>query len=179
MIIGLSGKIGSGKSTVAAQVAQFLGYQVKSFGVPVKEETSDYFDFPMAFTLTQEGKLVEISTPKVLDQFGRPKQVRELLQWYGTDFRRAEDPDYWVNKLIGQGNCVVDDVRFPNEAKFVLEFGYLFRVEHYEAQSHTHESECALDNWKAWSAAPYRPQHGKLSHVSLDILNRLQIAEIF
>jgi len=176
MIIGLSGKIGCGKSTVAHQLAQFLSIPVQSFGYAVKEETSDYFGFQIAHTFTQTGKLKLIDTPRVMEHFGRPMQVRELLQWYGTDFRRAENPNYWTDKLLDCGNCIIDDVRFPNEAHFVLEHGYLFRIEHFEECSCDHESECALDNWKAWSSKPYRPAKGKLPYVTLDILNYLGFA---
>lgn len=48
--------------------------------------------------------------------------AREVMQWWGTDVFRAMDEDFWVNKLkydrnMGyDGDCYIDDVRFPNEA---------------------------------------------------------------
>ena len=58
--------------------------------------------------------------------------VRWILQHYGTEYRRAQDPDYWVNKVEetiwgfhGEQIVVVTDVRFANEADLIRELGGL------------------------------------------------------
>jgi hypothetical protein len=61
----------------------------------------------------------------------KPPLMRALLQNYGTEVRRRDNPNYWVNRwkaraqhLIEQGqNVVVDDVRFLNEANAVMALG--------------------------------------------------------
>jgi hypothetical protein len=46
---------------------------------------------------------------------------RVLLQWYGTEYRRAANQDYWSDKGMaraaesGADLVIFDDVRFPNE----------------------------------------------------------------
>lgn len=45
----------------------------------------------------------------------------KLLQWWGSEFRRKQDPDYWTKKLFASipnnlDIALITDVRFPNEA---------------------------------------------------------------
>lgn len=88
----------------------------------------------------------------------------KLLQWWGTEYRRAQDPDYWVKKTFANIPKNVDivlitDVRFPNEADAVKQWGgYTINVQRlrddgqpfYASDRPTdHISETALDgyNW--------------------------------
>lgn len=53
-----------------------------------------------------------------------------LLQWWGTEYRRAQDPNYWVKKFVSQvkdfpGVVIAQDVRFTNEAQTIKELGGL------------------------------------------------------
>ncbi len=63
---------------------------------------------------------------------------RALLQWYGTDYRRAQDEDYWVKdglrrvndtadnlRYVGDILIVITDVRFANEAVAIRDAGGL------------------------------------------------------
>ena len=50
----------------------------------------------------------------------------KLLQWWGTEYRRNQNPDYWIEQarkaFTGFGGIgMITDVRFKNEAKFVKE----------------------------------------------------------
>jgi hypothetical protein len=89
----------------------------------------------------------------------------KLLQWWGTEFRRAQDPDYWVKKLFASiptntDIALVSDVRFPNEADSITQRGGYnvnvtrIRNDGYSYQSEdrspSHPSEIALDayNWQ-------------------------------
>jgi hypothetical protein len=52
----------------------------------------------------------------------------KILQWWGTEFRRAQNPNYWVDKfkesVVGfKGVVIAADTRFMNEAIAVLELG--------------------------------------------------------
>jgi hypothetical protein len=85
-----------------------------------------------------------------------------LLQWWGTDYRRAQDTDYWVKKLFQSIPVITDialisDVRFPNEAEGIKQRGgYNVNVQRLNADGSVyvsedrpadHPSETALDNW--------------------------------
>lgn len=89
-----------------------------------------------------------------------------ILQWYGTDVARKQDPDVWVKALhtrISRENpeiAIVTDVRFPNEAAYIKEnAGYLVEVRRYNEDGSqfldkdrdpNHPSETALDEYDGW-----------------------------
>ncbi|EGQ61488.1 hypothetical protein GGI1_06977, partial [Acidithiobacillus sp. GGI-221] len=60
---------------------------------------------------------------------GIPYSPRQILQWWGTDYRRAQRDSYWIDKvrdrlmLTPNTHWVITDVRFQNEADLVQEFG--------------------------------------------------------
>lgn len=79
---------------------------------------------------------------------------RILLQWWGSEFRRAQDPDYWVKKLMQQiANdnpevALVRDLRFINEFDAIHEAGgYTVKVvrQGFVSDVYPHCSETALD----------------------------------
>jgi hypothetical protein len=77
---------------------------------------------------------------------------RSLLQFWGAEYRRAQDPDYWVRQLANtielekpQIACI-SDMRFPNEMAFVLQYGETVRVDRAGLPPSTHASETALQD---------------------------------
>jgi len=79
---------------------------------------------------------------------------RTLLQFWGTEFRRAQDPDYWVKKTLAQIEldnpevALIGDLRFPNEVEGIRAAGgYVVRVDRvgYVSDVPEHISEKALD----------------------------------
>lgn len=68
---------------------------------------------------------------------GMPLSPRQVLQWWGTEFRRAQDPDYWLKQttawLNKQRNTLYPEhapqffvnttVRFPNEQEWIHAHG--------------------------------------------------------
>jgi hypothetical protein len=112
-LVAISGKMHSGKTYVADLLNRELGYRRLSFAQPLKDDVRE-----MGFT----------------EQEIREKEpwMRELLQVYGQA-RRAQDVDYWVNRMIArlraeyhldqttlfsydEARIVIDDLRFENEA---------------------------------------------------------------
>lgn len=81
----------------------------------------------------------------------KPPLFRALLQNYGTEVRRADNPDYWVNEWKVTANLhprvICDDVRFLNEAQAVKDMGGLvIRIERYDMESaDQHSSETEMD----------------------------------
>jgi cytidylate kinase len=91
-IIGLSGKIGVGKTTIALHITNLLkGWQIMSFADLIKQEAAREYGFDPALAYSKAGKETVI---KLSD--GSRKTVRELLQYYGTDVVRAGDRDRWI-----------------------------------------------------------------------------------
>jgi len=127
---------------------------------------SAWFDmeFPSTKFMLEVG---EISNPSSLDNCPLWKaSFRSLLQWWGTEYRRKQDDQYWVNKAIekckpnlfqggGSPLYVIDDLRFENEATALLSAGaILVRVERTNNPNSIsnpwHESETGLDSWLEW-----------------------------
>ena len=95
----------------------------------------------------------------------RISSYREILQIIGTGARNYGDIDIWVNALFGCNNekitnylgnnkgavWIIDDLRFPNEAKRIKECnGILIRVEREKHQPNEHTIENSLNDWKDW-----------------------------
>ncbi len=98
------------------------------------------------------------TTEEVIEHLKLNKaDYRGLLQWWGTEYRRKQDPDYWVKqlaksilKLEGEKRFVyVNDCRFLNEANFILQAGAsIWRVVRWqEGEPDLHPSETELDSF--------------------------------
>jgi nucleoside-triphosphatase THEP1 len=62
VIIGISGKLGVGKSTIARHiVASLENWQIAAFADLLKQETAKRFDFDVRLTYTPQGKETVIS----------------------------------------------------------------------------------------------------------------------
>lgn len=166
MIIGISGKAGSGKDTAAKMLEvlyanpdisyedfanrrykNFADIQVVHFADTLKEIAQVLFRIGEWETDTQEGKKTTINW------IG--KTVRELLQGIGQGLRDAIDFDLWVKILFanteGWSNYIIADVRYPNEVKAIKERnGILLRIDRESAGAGNHSSETALDDYKEW-----------------------------
>lgn len=193
-LIGISAKMGCGKTHLTGHLIALLGNDWKrvSLGDSVKEEAAETFKFPLDWCYSQSGKntIVSVDHP---DAPSKKMTVRAILQWWGTDVRRAEQEDYWVIKglekiinLFNQGfNVIVDDIRFPDELAMISDSGgknvRINAYPEYEPNPATkdHPSETALDNlsgndWyliispaygKLKVAADYVYQHLKENHI--------------
>jgi len=187
MVLGISGKIHTGKTALSELVTDMLtdyGISVArvSFGSLLKEEASKRFGFPIQYCYCAAGKERVIFHPDLPSQ---SMTVREILQWWGTDVRRAENPAYWVHAMemhrfmIDADVIIIDDVRFPNEADWVLhsQGGMLVRLFPYDGwipgPYAEHVSETALDRYKF--STTIAPEYGELPYEA-DIL-QAQIRE--
>lgn len=169
IVLGISAKVGCGKTTVARNVQGHFRYpKITSFAAALKEECSDFFGFSHILCNTQEGKLtpVKVAIPvTVNEEIFLPAgtyTVRELLQWYGTGYKRKIDELYWINKLVDfvhehrsmHDIIIVDDVRFRNEAVAISNIGgFLIRINPYPGYTYphaNHSSETELDDYAYW-----------------------------
>lgn len=123
-LLGFTGKIKAGKTTIARLLEKKHGFVVKSYATPLKEALVQLTGLPMEYFT--DGKFKE----EVLD-FG--KSPRELMQLMGTEFvRNMVYEDFWIWRM-GQElyqtssdyNIVIDDCRFPNEVELIRKMGGL------------------------------------------------------
>jgi adenylate kinase family enzyme len=57
------------------------------------------------------------------------RSPRQIMQWWGTEYRRSQDPSYWLksmgraiaNMSMFSNRIVITDTRFDNEAEFLKE----------------------------------------------------------
>lgn len=121
-LLGLCGHAGAGKDYVYAWLKE--------------RRTEPTFRVAFADGVRDEvTKLLGLADPG--KTFTKPysKEVRFVLQQWGTDLRRAEDADYWVKYGLGVSSeiemeyagepvlIVFTDVRFENEAAAIRENG--------------------------------------------------------
>ncbi len=168
MIIGISAKIGCGKTTLTNMfLKKYPKYIKKSFANILKEECAYRYDYSGEWNYTEDGKAQIVNHKKL------PREnmtVRDILQWHGTDFRRKQDPDYWMKRMdllfLYPLFIIIDDCRFKNEADFVKKrSGRMIRINPYRewipGKYAKHKSETDLDEYKRFDLI-LTPKFGKL-----------------
>lgn len=121
IVIGLTGKAGSGKDTVADHLVKTYGFTKLSFASDLKDMLNTLDPY-----LGDGIRLSEVRQDAGRDSESVLKshfpEYRRLLQTLGTECIRERDPVFWINRLLTQveaaeGNVVVTDCRFPNEVE--------------------------------------------------------------
>ena len=142
LFIGISGKMGTGKSTIS--------HMLKA-----------------AFQDTGKVDIVSIASPlykaqsMLYTEYGLTvsgEKDRDLLITLGK-WGRDKNPDFWVEQfaksVIGSDSEIIicDDIRFKNEVAFFEERGFLFRLEgsqrgdNLDLSKASDPTECALDDY--------------------------------
>lgn len=130
MIVGISGFIGCGKSTVADQLTNNYGFRKDSFAASLKDACAVLFDWPRYLI---EGDTKESREWREQTDIWWSNKLnipnfspRLALQLIGTDaLRNHFNPDIWfltVENRIHKNpeqNVVIADVRFQNEIQFI------------------------------------------------------------
>lgn len=124
-IIGLTGKAGSGKDSVADVLIGTFGFTRESFASDLKQAVLD-LDPYVRMDGTRMVRLSEIVDAYGMDDAKRRfPEVRRLLQVFGTEVIRNRDEDFWINSLQNRvlhrtsRHIVITDVRFDNEAQWI------------------------------------------------------------
>lgn len=188
MIIGFAGKAASGKTTAAHHLAPLLDREslIIPMAMVLRDEVETFLRaigageyVPLVYGC-QDDKLrvFYIDEGKALQQCpqwrsfvndhadiqDRPGQtaltVRRILQWWGTEYRRAQEPDYWTKawecKVAGYDlekvHILVDDVRFMNELQTLRRMdARIVKIERPGmAAAGNHASETSLDDYRDW-----------------------------
>ena len=181
MVIGLSGKIRSGKSRVAKIFKEVLEEngktcEVKSFASPIYEIVSKLYRTNIKEIQKDKRDNVPIYIHTRKSNSGLIlSNYREILQMIGTTARDCGDENVWVNSLFGCENekimneftwatdyWIIDDVRFPNEAQRILDCnGKLIRINRPDADDNKHIIENSLNDWDKWDLVIENNQKSK------------------
>lgn len=140
LFIGISGKMGTGKSTITNLLLKALPKAGKgSMASPIYKAQDMLYS---EYGLTLEGD-----------------KDRDLLIAIGI-WGRNKNPDFWLEQFVKVSVeseyeiIICDDVRFPNEADLFSKHGLLFRIEGEQRGDNVDHSradnitETALDDYK-------------------------------
>lgn len=188
MIIGFAGKAASGKTTAAKRMekaldentriipmAMVLRDEVEAFlrrvgadeylplvyGCQEDKVRTFYIDQERALNQCQKWGSFLAAHQEIQDRPGQTAvTIRRILQWWGTEYRRTQNPDYWTEawaKKISRYDLehtpiLIDDVRFINELNCIKEQGGLIvKIERPGFDgANNHASETALDDYRDW-----------------------------
>ena len=174
-IIGINGKIGSGKDTVANIIKELspeYGWENKKFAGKLKTIASILTGIPV-----EKFEIQQFKTTKLGKEWGE-MTVRDLLQKLGTEAMRDNlHEDVWINSLWADyksyagypiygttennervflkyaslyPNWIITDTRFVNEADSIKQRnGILIRIKRDSGNTvgNSHPSETALDDY--------------------------------
>ena len=156
LIIGIHGKIGSGKDTVAREIVKaFPEYNFRrvSFGYNVKKIVSILTGIDMRTILSRKIKTFYLESWNMT--------VGEMFQQVGTNaLRDVLNKDTWIfslfNSIKDGENIIITDVRFLNEANSIINRGGFLikitgdpkKVNKNDTRDLEHKSETELDNFK-------------------------------
>lgn len=137
-LIGINGKAGSGKDTIATYIHEhYLNCWGEAFATPLKEAGAAAFGIPL-------DRFNDPEIKELPDPFWKVSP-RKIAQFLGTEMFRTYisqlvpqlvPQSFWVARLCGKINgeiteviyeagetIVITDVRFRNEAEFILDNG--------------------------------------------------------
>jgi hypothetical protein len=154
LLIGLCGRAGAGKSTVA----RYLEDEFAFVDVALAEPILDMIGALFAHAGVDGAWMVERSLKEQPTVLGH--SYRRLAQTLGTEWGRQQlGPDFWLQVAslrlarphLATENIVVSDIRFPNEAAWLQQRGgVLVRVvRDITPQVARHTSEAHADSLPA------------------------------
>lgn len=145
-IVGVSGKIGSGKDYLTGKLIDELhriGFTTMhtSFATPLKAELDEIIFFLrsnvealdevlipelaqlMSMELADATQLImflkkEVTEDLTLTAYSRTLGVRAALQYLGTEIRRRQQADYWTKKFVEFVDNADTDFVFTSDARF-------------------------------------------------------------
>ena len=190
MIIGFAGKAASGKTTAAKYLQNCLAGEtlIIPMATVLREEVEEFLrkagaasHVPLVYGCQEDKiRVFHLDTGQALAACSQwlhfmaehhdiqdaaemtAVTVRRLLQWWGTEYRRAQDPDYWTKAWgrkieqyeLSRRHVLVDDVRFMNELNVIRAHGGLIvKIERPGfLGANSHSSETSLDSFTDWDA---------------------------
>jgi hypothetical protein len=135
-LIGITGKAGAGKDTLADLLVEKYGFEKYSLASPIKKLLNERFGWKDEFWQDRAWKEAEseqcgFKAARLYDYFS----PRSWAQWLGTEVgRTVGGEDVWANMMAkawlnrhvnvyDTPRMVVPDVRFDNEASRIIGLG--------------------------------------------------------
>ena len=156
-IIALTGSAGAGKDTAADILVSNCGFTKLAFADALRAEVQSAFGVPAELLTYRDAKELPTETLAYINctdmgfigalarremRHGEvltwrwletPRSPRQILQGWGTEYRRAQRVNYWIDMLReriqqlhaldGRTRFVITDCRFENEANMVRGMG--------------------------------------------------------
>lgn len=167
MIFGFSGRIKSGKSTLA-NILEEEGFEKVTVAHFLKKSMARVYGLPESYFYDQEKKISSDYKIEWNEEYAKLycdlfdldfesiynkeddkvcENIRDGMQYIGTNIFRKSDPDFHLKKLFDlikpEKNYVCDDIRFKNELNFFLNQGadcyYITRPFNKEYSNHRSE----------------------------------------
>jgi len=146
-ILGIAGKMRSGKTTLANHLVNRFGFKRISFGTEVKREVA-------------RGMGMSLVALEALEETNK-EDMRIVYQAWGEMRRELSGDSYWIAKVIEQfghhERIIIDDVRYPNELSAIRKAGGHVGVLEITPEEQMdrgaderflfHDSEVALDEY--------------------------------
>jgi len=175
MIIGFGYKARSGKDTAAGYLRDHFGFTPVAFADSLKRACAEIFG------LSQEqlyGDQKEAEDPYWRDT------PRNILQKVGTEcLRRGYDENVWIHSLGRKvkrepdRNWVITDVRFPNEANAVKDWGgKVVQVSRPSAPgiaTNLHASEVSMIEYEGWDYTLLNSSDLPALYANLEVMMRV------
>ena len=170
VIVGFSGKKGSGKSTLSQALARDFDGAVFSFADVLKEHCQELFGLTIKQCYGTEEHKNSPTKIRWWDMADFPSgsqrsatfmTAREVLQYYGTQIIRRINPNAWVDATMGRiddmegvyEHVFIQDVRYVNEVEAIQSRGgKVIRLTRHPYHADNHSSEIALDTYTGFDA---------------------------
>lgn len=171
IVLGLTGHHNTGKTTVAqllethadaramafsdgiyAEVAQAFGCSILDLASPLGKTHPQRL---LALQHCADKAFVECVQAHAEDDLQTPRTPRQILEWWGSEYRRTQAPDYWLECIrsrifhLRMHSCrrpiVLADVYKRNEAEMIRNMGgTIWRIErpgHEQRTTHATSTE--------------------------------------
>ncbi len=196
IIVALTGPAEAGKDTVGDYLVEHHGFAKLAFADTIRDEVGRAFDVSIQLLTQRETKdhpMTALALGRCMDAAfvhrvwsrpGRrgdddlrtPRSPRQITQWWGTEYRCADDPYYVVDALTtrfvkahseGQQRFVVTDVRKGIEADLLRELGArLWQITRpgFDPKTGAHSTET--------TGAEFNPDHQLVNNHSITHLHK-------
>lgn len=141
-LIGITGKAGAGKDTIADYLVKHFGYTRYGLADPLKKLLMKRFGINEAYInnrTTKEAAHPAFGYGELIDGVPRYYSLREWMQWLGTEAsRELHGEDCWINIMEREWHAinatnettfgelqrmVIPDLRYDNEADRIRKLG--------------------------------------------------------